>query len=343
MKKIVSDRSKLDVSKWRSFVLSHPHGNIFQTPDIYELYQATENDIPIIIAVINEKDELEGCLLSVILREYKNVIGSFTARAIVIGGPLVLNDDINVLQLLLNELVKITKKEAIYIQFRNLWEWNTETISAFDKYGFIFEEHLDIIHDLSIDLNEQWNNVHKGRRKNIKKAISGGIDLVEVNTIDEYMKSIELVETTYQRVGLPHPSNHFFMEAFSILKSQKELLKIFNAEDVEGQVIGTRLVLCYKDMIYDWYAGSDAQENAKYPNDFLPWKIFEWGHNNGYSVFDFGGAGKPGVPYGVRDYKLKFGGKLVNYGRFERVNKPLMMKIGKIGICFYKKIKYVRK
>ena len=36
----------------------------------------------------------------------------------------------------------------------------------------------------------------------------------------------------------------------------------------------------------------------------------------------FGGAGKPDKPYGVRDYKLKFGGQLVNWGRFEKVHKP---------------------
>ena len=64
----------------------------------------------------------------------------------------------------------------------------------------------------------------------------------------------------------------------------------------------------------------------------LPWKIMEWGHENGYKLFDFGGAGKPNIPYGVRDYKLKFGGDLVNFGRFEKVHKKYRMAFGKIGL-----------
>jgi len=33
------------------------------------------------------------------------------------------------------------------------------------------------------------------------------------------------------------------------------------------------------------------------------------------------GLGKPEEPYGVRDFKARFGGRWVNYGRFSRVNK----------------------
>ena len=48
--------------------------------------------------------------------------------------------------------------------------------------------------------------------------------------------------------------------------------------------------------------------------------------------------GKPNQHYGVRDYKLKFGGKLVNFGRYEIVHKKHLFKIGKIGYYLFKKI-----
>ena len=35
------------------------------------------------------------------------------------------------------------------------------------------------------------------------------------------------------------------------------------------------------------------------------------------------GLGKPQDKYGVRDFKLRFGNNLVNYGRFGRRNKIL--------------------
>jgi hypothetical protein len=45
-------------------------------------------------------------------------------------------------------------------------------------------------------------------------------------------------------------------------------------------------------------------------------------------VFDTMGAGKPGVPYGVRDFKLRFGGDLVEHGRFLHINKPTLYRLG---------------
>ena len=55
--------------------------------------------------------------------------------------------------------------------------------------------------------------------------------------------------------------------------------------------------------------------------------MFKQCKNAGKTIFDFGGAGKPVVHYGVRDYKMKFGGKLVNYGRLTLVHNPIKMKL----------------
>jgi len=106
----------------------------------------------------------------------------------------------------------------------------------------------------------------------------------------------------------------------------------------EGKMIAGQVRLCYKDLVYAWYSGSDSDYLQKRPNDFLLWNVLLWSKENGYQVFDFGGAGKPGIPYGVRDYKLKYGGELVNNGRFVKTHKPLFMYIGKIVYFVYRKI-----
>lgn len=80
--------------------------------------------------------------------------------------------------------------------------------------------------------------------------------------------------------------------------------------------------LAYGDWLFDYYAGAYSQYYKKYPNDLLPWAVFLWAKRQGFTHFDFGGAGKPDVPYGVRDYKKQFGGELVCFGRYERVNHP---------------------
>lgn len=49
------------------------------------------------------------------------------------------------------------------------------------------------------------------------------------------------------------------------------------------------------------------------------------------------GAGEPGVPYGVRDFKAEFGGQLVEHGRFIHICKPMLYRIGKLGVKFLKR------
>jgi lipid II:glycine glycyltransferase (peptidoglycan interpeptide bridge formation enzyme) len=63
-----------------------------------------------------------------------------------------------------------------------------------------------------------------------------------------------------------------------------------------------------------------------------------WCCHNGYKVFDFGGAGIPGKEYGVREFKKQFGGKLVNYGRFEKIYRPAIKKIIFFGLKMHQKI-----
>ena len=57
----------------------------------------------------------------------------------------------------------------------------------------------------------------------------------------------------------------------------------------------------------------------------------KWGCTSEYKYFDFGGAGKPDEKYGVRDYKLKFGGTLVKFGRLEKIHMPNKFKLAKSG------------
>jgi lipid II:glycine glycyltransferase (peptidoglycan interpeptide bridge formation enzyme) len=71
----------------------------------------------------------------------------------------------------------------------------------------------------------------------------------------------------------------------------------------------------------------------------LTWHVLSWGVSNGYRLYDFGGAGKPGEDYGVRLFKAKFGGELVNFGRFVNVHKPLLLKISKPGYQIFQKFR----
>ena len=54
-------------------------------------------------------------------------------------------------------------------------------------------------------------------------------------------------------------------------------------------------------------------------------------------LFDMMGAGKPEESYGVRDFKAKFGGELVEHGRYLCVCQKWLYQIGKWGVSLMKK------
>lgn len=334
----ISIQFDIDYTKWSLFVSQHPYGNIFQTPEIYQVYRNTPKYEPIILSIVNEKDEILGILLSVIQKEHSGLLGCFSARSIAIGGPLVIDNNLEILDILLNEYKKLIKGRAIYSQFRNLWDWGNEEKNVFLKYGFTFDSHLDIIISLENSSDELWKNLSRDRKKSIKKGNSNlKTELIDYN---EYFNKIYiLLKNVYRRIGLPLPEKMLFYNAMFYL-GNINAIKTFGAFK-DNKLVGVRIELCYNNLIYDWYAGADDSFLEYRPNDVLLWNIFLWGKDNGFKYFDFGGAGKPNKPYGVRDYKLKFGGKLVNFGRFELVHKPIIYKFGIFALKNYKIIKKI--
>jgi serine/alanine adding enzyme len=59
-----------DTKQWSEFVHNHPQGNIFQTPEMAEVYKRTKNYEPITLAAINTKnDEILAILQAVVITE----------------------------------------------------------------------------------------------------------------------------------------------------------------------------------------------------------------------------------------------------------------------------------
>lgn len=272
-------------------------------------------------------------MISVVQSEHGGLLGHFTARAITFGGPIVINDDKEIAKLIIDQYSNIIKGRAIYSQFRNLWNIDSYK-TIFESSGFLFEDHLNLIHDLSPTEDELWNNVTSKRRNEIRKACKEEVVFDLCSNADCLKKSYDILKEVYRNAKIPLAKFEFFKNLLKY-SSEQSGLKIFTAKHNE-KVIGCMLALVYKDIIYDFYAGSYMDYYRKNPNDLIPWEVFKWGKQNGYKKFDFGGAGKPDEVYGVRDYKKKFGGTFVNFGRFEKIHNQFLYNIGLAG---YKLVK----
>ena len=332
---IITNVNNIDKNKWSEFVYNHPQGNIFQTPEMFDVYKNTNNYEPVFLAVVNNKDEISGTLLAVIQKEYSGVLGNFSARSIIHGGPIIKDDDPAVLDIVIKEYDKIIKKKAIYSQFRNFRDWG-DSKEIFETNGFEYEEHLNILIDLTKSEEQLWKDVYTKRRNEVRRAQKEGSHFSIEHTEGSLKKCYGILQEVYNRAKLPIPHYNFFYDLYRMGPNSK--LLIFCAY-YESEIIGCMLALSFRDTIYDFYAGNIRKLYKKYPNDLIPWEVVKWGKENNYKVFDFGGAGKPDVPHGVRDYKKKFGGEFVNYGRYEKVHQPLMFKMAKVGFKLWQKIK----
>lgn len=312
-------------NQWTEFVSAHKNGNFFQTYEYYSLFEKEQKNKAFAYALI-ENGNILGLIVGVLESNLFGPLEKYTRRAIVRGGPLVLNDEPDILNALMTNLVNEMEHRCIYLQIRNLF--NTENFkNYFEELGFNYIPHLDILMDLTQSEEAIKKGINSNRRGNINKSINKGTIFKELIGNDEIKKGIDLIHETYKRVKLPVPKSFFFLNAFKLL-NKKKLLRIFGAY-VDNILIGVRFELCYKDTIYDWFAGSNLDYKNRYPNDYLPYQILIWGKNNGFRIFDFGGAGKPNVPYGVREHKMKFGGELVEYGRYQIINNGLVYNAGK--------------
>jgi len=330
-KEILPDREE-----WTDFVFNHPFGNIFQTPEIYEVYKNTKYYEPIAVFAYDNKG-IVGVLLGVIQKEYKGFIGYLTSRCIVFGGPLVRDNESKIIDLLLINFNKIVKNKAIYSQFRNLFNL-ADHKATFKKNGFYYSSHLNIHIDLNQDLEIYWKSLKSKLRQNIRKAEKNEIKFDHINTLEELYTGYKILLEVYKQAKLPVPDFSLFSNTFNSLRN-KGYAAFFKAHK-NGYIVGVRFVLIYKNLVYDWYAGSRKEFYKSNPNDFLPYKVIEWGIKNpDYNTFDFGGAGKPNVKYGVREHKLKFSRKLFQPGRFEKIYNPVLYNFAKTGFKIWKKVK----
>jgi len=332
---IENDIDKIWISNWDNFVKSHPFGTIFQSPIVFDLYKSTANYDPRILFCL-EEGELVGVLLSVKLAEGKGLKALLTSRFIIHGGPIAKENRMDILSALLEHHVYAYGKSAIYTQVRNLF--NTDDVaSVFSKLHFKFEDHLDIHINLKIETIEFWNSLKPKLRQNIRKAEKNGVEL-HMAAPEDVKEIYDILVEVYTKAKLPIPPKSLVQSAFDQLLLSGNLLSL--VAKYEGKIIGCRIGLLYKDLIYDWYAGSLTEYQKWNINDYLPYKTIEWGLNNStYNVFDFGGAGKPGIPYGVRDHKLKFWDELINLGRYQKIHKPLIYSIMYAAFNIYQKVK----
>lgn len=328
---------ELNETKWNEFVLGNPHANIFHSPEMFRVFTNTRGYSPTIWAVEDQHGQVLALLLLVKVT-VSSLPSILTTRAVSFGSVLYeegphTNEALN---LLLKTYIKEVEHPPLFTELRNLSDLSSIQ-PVLQDCGFEYEEHLNFLVDVSQPVDVVFQSIGRRTRKNIRRGLNQNKVIVErVMDREKVSACINLVRETYQKVNVPLADSSLFESAFDLL-SPKEMIRVTMAS-IDGQPAATSFELLYKDVIYGWYGGVDRRFSAYLPNELLMWEILKWGAESRYRVYDFGGAGKPDEEYGVRDFKAKFGGNLVAYGRNSYIHRPGLLNLSKAGFWIYQKI-----
>ena len=172
------------------------------------------------------------------------------------------------------------------------------------------------------------------RQRELKRAIKNGAMVCEAQTEQEVRDWYQILHRLYrEKVRTPLFSEEFFLQFYRNGVGKYLLVK------KDDKVIGGMMCpILPGKAIYEWYVcGLDEEYRELSPSVVATAAAINYAKVHGLSLFDFMGAGQPDVPYGVRDFKLEFGGEIVEYGRFLCIRKPLLYKIGQIGVKLLKR------
>jgi serine/alanine adding enzyme len=327
----------LDVLLWRDFVDQHPLGNIFQTPEMFQVFSRAKGYRPELHAAVSDEGQVLALLLPVQVTLKGGLLRRLTTRSIAYGSVLCAPGAVGseALTTLLRAYSKKAGREALFTELRHQSDQSVYQ-PVFAQYRFAYQDHLNYLIDLDCSTKELFNRIGSRTRKHIRRELNRGQVVVDqVNEANQIGIWYKVIKKTYLAAQVPIADISLFEAAFDVL-NPRNMVKFWLVRIGEDYVASS-VELIYKDVIYGWYGGVDRAFSRFTPSEVLTWHILKWGAENGYRVYDFGGAGNPDEKYGVRDFKSKFGGTLVCYGRNTWIPHYSIYYLSKFGYGFMRR------
>ena len=323
--------NQIDQQQWQELIEASATATWFQTDEAYRFYASVSEMIPFATAVENN-GKLRAVCVGYTTKETHTIKQYLTCRAIIIGGPLLADDATDEEVAALLQAIRRLGDKAIYVETRNFHDYSRWK-AVFEASGFQYQPHLNFHVDTS-SLEIVERNLGKSRKRDIRTTIRDGVTPVCQPTLDQVKEYYQILLNLYTtKVKTPLFSWNFFEQLHRTEHAR------FILTEYQGRIIGgTVCVELPNKALYEWFAcGEDGVYDHIYPSCYATYLGIKYAAESGCQIFDMMGAGKPDEAYGVRDFKAKFGGKLVEHGRFLCIRKPLLYWTGKIGVKILKK------
>jgi predicted N-acyltransferase len=318
---VIKYNEEIAQDDWASFLKDAKGVTPFHTRDYYIFLQNLKGVRPVAMGFY-----VEGTLASLAILTYyhsTSLLGRLSSRMILYGGLAFKERDS--IQPIIEEIESRFRRNIVYLEIRYYQETTTFS-KAFDSFEYL--PYLNV--NLSISSFDNMENylasLKYNVRREIKKGLSYGLTYERSFSESDLEKFYSILQDLYRdRVRLPLPKFDFFREllhsgncAFFVVKYQ-------------GEVVAGAVTL-YKrgTSINTWYyAGERMLFKSVYPTHIAILAVIDFALQHRIPLVDFMGAGLRDEDYGVRNYKLKFGGELLESGRHIKVYKPIRYYIAK--------------
>lgn len=242
------------------------------------------------------------------------VLRHLTHRAVLYGAPIARSDDAE--KKIIAHILEYVKKKHLFLQFRI----NNDAYPLLRSFNgtFDIQDYLNVfIHNEGS--NKAWRSLSRSKRWQVKKSLEAGADISEAASDSDVDQWYKILKRLYDfKIKKPVPPKRFF-EALLHAKTSTNSTVLLVIKYQQKVIGGILMPLSGNVAVHEWYVcGMDEKYKSKniYPSVMATWGAIDYTIQNNFEYFDFMGAGRPHIPYGVREFKERFGGELVNVVRY---------------------------
>ena len=300
------------------FIRSHPEATWFHVQQVNGCFPRCRRFSPVVF-MARQRESVIGAIAGVRMRHRsKRLPFSYITRLQVNGCPLIdpgVHRREQVLSGLLEKIKNYAADDNAEVEVRNYTcsSRDQETLIA---HGFGHISCLNLVKTVSTP-DQLWMDLKSNRRRQIRRASQNGTIVRSAGSEAEVRDFYAILTDLYKRkVKKQKPPLVFFLDFFRTIQQQGKgiILLAFKGKTVIGGIV---CPIHDRQTMYEWYVcGQDREFPEHHPSVMLTWHALLYASGKGIRNFDFMGIGKSGIPYGVRDFKLRFGGEVIEYGRY---------------------------
>lgn len=327
--------NEISESDWRDYINIHQQTNIYHTVEWRNVFLKSFQGKDFYLFAQDHDSRITGFLPLIL-------VDSLSGKALISlpyrdRGGAVFSDFASLQELLKRAKRLCQEKNAGFVELKYCIEPSKEELSAFSSEGFLCRKTMEVV---TLNLEESRGGLLKGvklesLKRNIKKRMENEFSISMESDADSLRSFYKLFIVTRKKLGVPVYDFSLFRNIFDEL-SKKGYVKLFLVKLNDVNIAGG-VFLLFKGVIIYGYSASDKKYLYLRPNDFLLYKVIDWGIRNGFKTLDFG-ADSPFLR-SLISFKMKWGGEKKDAFSFYYLNSS--KKIPEFDYC-HTKYNFVR-